>query len=150
MVIWVLCDIVTGFLVSRGCSKNVSWPWLFLLGRLGSLTMALTGKYVYMAHHFILLLLNPFTLMLIETNGDLSTLCHSCLFTCQQGVLKLFPGPVYFCSKDGVVWLWHLLVYLCIWLTVTFCYCPNLFDLRVNIELWSVEHSVSQLRVCLS
>ena len=41
-------------------AKNVSWPWLSPLRGCGSLTMAFTGKFVYMAHHFILLQLNPF------------------------------------------------------------------------------------------
>ena len=45
-----------------------------------------------MAHHFILLRLNPFdlSLALIGRDGGLSTLCHSCGFTCQQRVLKTF------------------------------------------------------------
>ena len=41
-------------------AKNVSWPWLSPLRGWGSLTMASTGKFVYMAHHFIML--NPFGL----------------------------------------------------------------------------------------
>ena len=52
---------------------------------------------------------------LIGRDGGLSTLCHSCGFTCQQMVLKTFPGPGYLHSKDGVVWLWHLLVNLYIY-----------------------------------
>ena len=40
-------------------ATNVSWPWLSPLRRWGSLTMSHTGKSVYMAHHFILLQLNP-------------------------------------------------------------------------------------------
>ena len=43
-------------------AKNVSWPWLSPLRGWGSLTMTSTGKFVYMAHHFILLRLNPFDL----------------------------------------------------------------------------------------
>ena len=43
-------------------AKNVSWPWLSPLRGWGSLTMTSTGKSVYMAHHFILLRLNPFGL----------------------------------------------------------------------------------------
>ena len=43
-------------------AKNVSWPWLSLLRGWDILTMAFTGKFVYMAHHFILLQLNPFDL----------------------------------------------------------------------------------------
>ena len=40
-------DIVAGFLVSRGCVKNVSWPSLSLLRGWSSLTMAFTGKFLY-------------------------------------------------------------------------------------------------------
>ena len=43
-------------------AKDVSWPWLSPLRGWGSLTVSLTGKFVYMAHHFILLRLNPFDL----------------------------------------------------------------------------------------
>ena len=39
-----------------------SWPWLSPLQGWGSLTMAFTGKFIYMAHHFIFLRLNPFDL----------------------------------------------------------------------------------------
>ena len=41
-----------------------------------------------MAHHFILLRLNPLTLRLIGRVGGLSTLCHSYGFTCQQRVKR--------------------------------------------------------------
>ena len=70
----------------------------------GSLTMALTGKFVY-----IWLTISscygsiPLTLGLIGRDGGLSTLCHSCGFACQQRVLKTFPGPGYLHSEDGVV-----------------------------------------------
>ena len=40
----------------------VSWPRLSPLRGWGNLTMAFTGKFVYMAHHFIMLWLNPFGL----------------------------------------------------------------------------------------
>ena len=55
--------------------------------------MSLTGQFVYMAHHFILVRLNPFnvSLELIGREGCLSTLCHSCGFCCQPRVLKTFP-----------------------------------------------------------
>ena len=67
--------------------------------------MSLTGKFVYIAHHFILLRLNPFDLGLglIGRDGGLSTLCHSCGFACQQRVLKTFLGPGYLHSEDGLV-----------------------------------------------
>ena len=94
-------------------AKNVSWPWLSPLRRWGSLTMALTGKFVY-----IWLTISsccgsiPLTLGSIGRDGGLSTLCHSCRFACKQRMLKTFPGPGYIRSEDGLVWLWHLLVNL--------------------------------------
>ena len=67
--------------------------------------MSIIGKFVYMAHHFIFLQLNPFdlSLPLIGRDGGLRTLCHSCRFACQQRVLKAFPATGYLQSKDGVV-----------------------------------------------
>ena len=64
----------------------------------------------------------PLTLGLIRRDGGLSTLCHSCGFTCQQRVLKTFPSPGYLHSEDGVVWLCHLPVSLYIWLTISSCH----------------------------
>ena len=43
-------------------AKNVSGFRLSPLRGWGNLTMTSTGKFVYMAHHFIMLLLNPFSL----------------------------------------------------------------------------------------
>ena len=37
-------------------------------------------------------------------------------------MLKTFPGPGYLRFEDGVVWLWHSLVNLYIWLTISSCY----------------------------
>ena len=85
-------------------AKNVSWPWRSPLRGWGSLTMAVTGKSVY-----IWLAISscsgsiPLTLGLIGRDGGLSTLCHSCRFACQQWALKAFPGPGYLYSEDGVV-----------------------------------------------
>ena len=53
-------------------AKNVFWPWLSPLRGWGSLTMAFTGKFVYMVHHFILLWLNAFDHSGMD--GRLSTL----------------------------------------------------------------------------
>ena len=55
-------------------------------------------------------------------NGGLSALCHSCMFASQQRMLKWFPGSGYLHSEDGIVWLWHPLVCLYIWLTISSCY----------------------------
>ena len=54
----------------------------------------------------------PLALGLIGWDGGL---CHSYGFACQQKVLKTFPDPGYFRSKDGVVWLW-------LWLTISSWY----------------------------
>ena len=64
----------------------------------------------------------PLALGLIRRDGGLSTLCHSCGFACQQRVLKMFPGPGYIRSEHRVAGLWHLLVNLYIWLTISSCY----------------------------
>ena len=48
---------------------------------------------------------------MIGSDGGLSTVCHSCGFSCQQRVLKTFPGPGYLHSEDGVVWLYHFLTF---------------------------------------
>ena len=71
-----------------------------------------------MAHHFILLRLNPFGLRVDREGWCLSTLCHSCGFACQQRVIKTFPGPGCLHSEDGVVWLWHSLVNLYIYIYI--------------------------------
>ena len=64
----------------------------------------------------------PFVFGLTVRDGALSTLCHSCGFSCQHRVLKTFPGPDFLQSEDEVVWLWHQLVNLYIWLTISSCY----------------------------
>ena len=51
-----------GLCLSAESAKNIFWPLLSPLRGWGSLTMAFIGKFVYMAHHFILLRLNPFGL----------------------------------------------------------------------------------------
>ena len=58
------------------------------------------------------------SLGLIERDGGLSTVCHSCGFSCQQRVLKTFPGPGNLHSEDGIVWLCQLLVNLCIYIYI--------------------------------
>ena len=79
-----------------------SWLWLSPLRGWGSLTMVFTGKFVYIAHRFILLWFNCFGLnregwwfVLIWRDGGLSTLCHSSGFNYHQRLLKTFPGPGY-------------------------------------------------------
>ena len=52
------------------------------------------------------------TLVLVVTDGGSSTLCHSCGFDDHQTVPEMFPDPAYILSKDGVGWLWHLMINL--------------------------------------
>ena len=72
--------------------------------------------------------------MLIERNGGLITLCHSCEFACHQRVLKTFPGPGYLHSEDGVFWQWHPLEYLYVWLTISSCYGSMPLDLELIVR----------------
>ena len=60
-----------------------------------------------MAHHFILLQLNPFDLRVDREECSLGTLGHSYGFACQQRVLKTFPVTGYLYSEDGVVYDIH-------------------------------------------
>ena len=60
----------------------------------------------------------PLALGLIGRDGGLSSLCHSCGFACRQRVLRTFPGTGYLRSEDGVVWLWHSLINLCIYIYI--------------------------------
>ena len=69
----------------------------------------------------------PLVLGLMSRDGGLSTLCHCCRFACQQRVLKTFPGLGYPRSEDEIVWLWHSLVnlyiYICIYIFIYICRC---------------------------
>ena len=58
--------------------------------------------YIYYIYIYIYISIS-LTLGLVGRDGGLSTLCHSCGFACQQRVLKMFPGPGYLRSEDGVV-----------------------------------------------
>ena len=132
-------------------AKCVSWPWLSLLRGWASMTMAFAGKYVY-----IYLTISscyrsvPLTLVFVGWDVGLSSLCHSCVFACQDMVLKTSLGLGYLCSNNAVVRLWHLpgkcvcIAHLLILLRV------NDFNLSLDREGWWFEHSVSYLRVDLS
>ena len=52
--------------MSAESAENVSWLWLSALRVWGSVTIVFTGKFVYMAHHFTLVRLNPLPLSVDE------------------------------------------------------------------------------------
>ena len=81
----------------------------------------------------------PLILGLIRTDGGLSTLCRCSRFASQQRVLKTFPSPGYLRSEDGVVWLWHLLLNLYIWLTILSCWGSILLTLGLvgRMVVWA-------------
>ena len=98
-----------------------------------------------MAHHFILLRLNPFDLGLIGRDGGLSTLCHSCGFACQQRVLKTFPGPGSLRFEDTSItsnniasnaprYFWNQFSID----LEKFCYSVFLFNVRKQLSTFSV------------
>ena len=72
--------------------EKISWPRLSQLQGWGSLTVSLTGKFVYMTHHLILLRLNPFdlSLRLIGRDGGSSTLCLVAGFVVSRRCWKRF------------------------------------------------------------
>ena len=45
-----------------------------------------------------------------------STLCRSCRFDYQRSMLKMFLGSAYHPFQDRVVWLWHVMVNLYIYI----------------------------------
>ena len=104
--------------LSAGGVKTVSWSCISLLRGWGSLWHLLVNFYMWFTISSCYGSI-PLTLGLIERIGGLSTLCHSCRFACQHRVTKTFPGPSYL---QGWGSLWHLLVNLYIYLTISFCY----------------------------
>ena len=76
----------------------------------------------------------PLALGLIGRDGGFSTLCHSCGLACQPRVIKTLPGFGYLHSKDGVVWLWHPLLNLYVWLIISSCYCSIPLALRLIVK----------------
>ena len=74
-----------------------------IIRKSGSLTITFIGKFVNIAHHFILLQLSFLTLVLIRGNGCLSSLCHIYGFHYQETVIKTFPGTGYLYSDDGII-----------------------------------------------
>ena len=56
-----------------------------------------------MGHHFYLLRLNPFELSIDREGLWFDHSVYSCWFSCQQRVLKTFPGPDYVRFEDAAV-----------------------------------------------
>ena len=124
-------------------AKNVSWPWLSLLPRWGSLTMASTDKLVYMAHHFILPRLNLIGLRVDREGWQFG---HS------MSKLRVSSSAE---AAKNVSWPWlslhRGLGSLTMTSTVKFVYIGhhfillplNLFDLSVDVERWWFENSLS-------
>ena len=81
-----------------------------------------------MAHHLILLQLT-LTLRLIERDGGLSILCHSCGFVCQQRVLKMFPWlslllgwgslTMSYTGKFVYIFIYNINIYIYIYIIIT-------------------------------
>ena len=63
-----------------------------------------------------------FIYIYVYRDSALNTLDHGCGFAYQQRVLKTLPGPSYLRFQDAVVRLWHFMVNLYIWITISFCY----------------------------
>ena len=95
MEVWALCVIVPVLIFGIGktfswtgqlsAKDGIEWPQQLVI----NLYIWLTISSCYSS---IL-----FTLGLIKRKDGLSTVCHSCRFSCQQSVLKRFP-----------LWLYHL------------------------------------------
>ena len=77
-------------------------------------------------------------------------LVHSCEFACQQRVWKTFPGPGYLRYEDRIVWRYHFLVNLYIFLTISSCYGSILFTLGLIGTYGVLSTLGSWLWVCLS
>ena len=65
--------------------------------------MTSTGKFLRLAHHFILLRLNLFGIGVDREGWWFSTLCHSCGLAFWQSVLKALPASGYLHFEDRVV-----------------------------------------------
>ena len=149
MVVWSLYVIVAGCYSAEG-AKNVSWRLRSLLWGWGSPTMTFTDKFVYMAHHFILLRLNPFGL---RVDSEESWFEHS---------MSWFRVWLSAEGAENVSWPWVPPLRGCCGLTITFTgkflYMShdfillwlNPFGLRVDRKGWWFVKYMSWLRICLS
>ena len=124
-------------------ARNVSWPWLSPYPRWGSLTTTSTGKFVYMAHHFILLRNNPFGLR-VDSGGWWFEHSMYKLRVCLSAE-----------GAENVFWPWLFAIRGCGSLTMTSTFkfvCMahhfiflllNPFGLMFDSEGWWFEHSMS-------
>ena len=74
--------MVASYLSAEG-AKNVSWPWLSTLRRWGSMTMAFTGKFVYLSIYLSISL--PVCLSIY-----LSLYLSVCLSVCLPAYLSIY------------------------------------------------------------
>ena len=93
---WEGCRLEHSVLWLRIClsiegAKNVFWVWLCSLRGWDGLTMTCFCKFRYIS----------------------LTICG---LPCEKSVLKMFFGPGFCYSEDGIVWLWHSLVNLNIYI----------------------------------
>ena len=107
-------------------ARNGTWPWLSPLRGWGSLNITFSGKFAYMVHHFILLQLNPIGLR-VDRDGNLSTLCQSCGFACQERVwlspLRRWGSLTYICIYIYIyayIYI-HIYVYMYIYYILYIC-----------------------------
>ena len=140
-----------GFACQQRVTKTFLGPgYLRSEDGVGSLTMAFTGKFIYMAHHFILLRLNPFDLR-VDREGwwfehFISQLLVSLSAEGTQNVSCPWLSPLQrwgsltMAFTGKFVYTAHHSILLRL----------NPFDLRVDKEGWWFEHSISQLQVYLS
>ena len=129
MVVWALFVKVARFFCQQRLLNTFPWPGYFRFeDGVVWLWHSLVSLYICLSSYSS----NPLTLELIGRDDGLRTLCHIWWFACQKRVVKTFPDPGYLHRQDGLVWLWHSLVNLYIWLTISSSYSPIPFTLGLN------------------
>ena len=114
------------------CKDGVNGLWYSLV----NLYIWLTILYSYSSI--------PLVLGLIGRDGGLSSICYSRGFARRHRMLKTFRDPGYLLLEDGVIWLWHSLVSLYIWLNILSCYGS------VNLNLGLIGREVGLITLCQS
>ena len=128
--------------LSADCAKTVSWHWLAPLRGWGSLTMTPTGIFAYMAHHFMLLWLKSFGVMVdregwqFEHSMSWLRVCLSADGAKNLSRFWLFPlrrwGSLTMTSTYKVACMAHHFILLRL----------NPFGIRVDRDGWQFEHSM--------